>query len=299
MSRQRVPNKMLQDLVDVSALHTTGATTLYPSGGAGLELYSYPQGAPTSGNIQSYDRGASAWLDLVLNFRNLTLTPQVANSKLFVGSYNPPPFMYPLGSGSLSIESPNQYLMLHSKASTHLAGNAYWDGANWYKYDTSQASCLFIIGPTAFTFYTSAAGTGAIGWTSAAVLSQSTGLMTGDTWHTVTYQNGFTAWSGWNDCQYTRTPAGEVRFRGLLGSPASGWGHSIPAFTLPVGYRLAYEPGSGTPNYHHFMAMSDSSTNVGGITIATTGVFSPWIASGGASSGVHYWDIGNISYMAV
>lgn len=115
-------------------------------------------------------------------------------------------------------------------------------------------------------------------------------------WHTVTYQNGFSAQTGWGDCQYTRTPDGMVRFRGLLMSPASGWGHGIPAFTLPAGYRIAIEPGSPT-GYHHFLCLSDSALT-GGVTILSNGIFSPWMASGGATSGVHWWDLSALSYLA-
>jgi len=295
MSRQRVPNKMLQDLVDVSALHTTSA--LYPSAGAGLELYSYPPTTPTQGMIQSFDRTAAAWLDLAINAKNLSIVPQGSNSKLFIGNYSTPPFFYPLGSGSLSIESPAQYLMLHSKSGTHLGGNAYWDGTNWYRYDTASAAALVIVASSAIYFWTAPAGTGPISWAQNMNIAQATGLLTADTWHTVTYQNGFSAYSGWNDVQYMRTPAGEVRFRGLLGSPTTAWGHGTAAFTMPVGYRLAYEPGSSGVNYHHFPILTDSA--LGGVTIWLTGMISPWFSAGGVSSGAHWWDFSDISYMAV
>jgi len=298
MTRQRVLNNMLQDVVDVSGLHATGLNGQYPTSGAGMEMYYNPP--TTSAVIQAYDRGGSAWRDLVINVRNLSVgLSTLLTSKLYIGAPAPStPFLRLLtASGSLGIESPGEYLMLCSKNGIHVCGNAYWDGAGWYRYDTSVGSTLYIASAGGAQVYTAPAGTGTIPWQASASLTNTREFwMPATAWTTVTYQNGFTAQSGWGPVQYMRDSAGVVHFRGLLSSPASGWGHGTPAFTLPAGYRLGVEAGSPGP-YHHFASLSDG-MSLGGITIFGTGIFSPWLAAGSASTGSHWWDLSSIHYMS-
>lgn len=292
-----MPNKMLLDLVEVSSFHATGAAATSPGSGSGQELYVAPASLST---IQCYNRSTSSWLDMSIAAKNFYLVPQTSTGQILIGTNNPAPFIMPRGTGSLSIESPNQYLMLCSKGGTHSGGNLYWNASAWLSYDSSQPSTLLAVVTTYGAFYSApAASPGSLSvimrW------DQGTNLVTNDTWHTVTYQNGFSAWSGWNDVQYTRTPEGLVRFRGLLASPTTAWGYTTPAFTLPVGYRLTLEPGSGYPspngNYHFFSTMSDSSSGV--IAIYSTGLFCPYWSAAGAQSGAHWWDMSGINYMAV
>ena len=47
---------------------------------------------------------------------------------------------------------------------THQAGNAWWDGTNWQRFDTTQASCAWIANGGGIVYYTTASGTGAISW---------------------------------------------------------------------------------------------------------------------------------------
>jgi len=302
MSRQRVPNNMLLDLVETSSFRATGAAANFPASGSGEEFYVAPSQKST---IQCYNRSTATWLDLVANTRNVFINQANPSGVLQFGAASTPPVMRQSGSGSLTVESSNQYLMLHSKGTTHAGGNTYWDATNWRPYDAAQTAMMFSVNLGSINFYSAAAGN-PTPLVALQNIQSSTGLWTNDTWHTVAYQSGFSAQSGWNDVQYTRTPEGMVRFRGLLMSPASGWAYNVPAFTLPVGYRLTLEPGAGYPanqganGYHFFWTISDGAlaNPFGMIYIWADGRFCPNMASAGATAGVHWWDMSGIAYMA-
>lgn len=79
------------------------------------------------------------------------------DGKLLVGGASGP-FLRPQGAGSLAIEAPTQYLMLHSKSGTHVTGNLYWDGTNWMRYDTAAAASMVVTSSGGINMYTVAAG---------------------------------------------------------------------------------------------------------------------------------------------
>lgn len=62
-------------------------------------------------------------------------------------------------SGHLSLESQDGHSFLTAKLNAHLASNAYWDGTNWMRYDTSQAGGYFFMsGGSGLTLSTASAG---------------------------------------------------------------------------------------------------------------------------------------------
>jgi hypothetical protein len=80
----------------------------------------------------------------------------------------------PVNSGSsLSIEAPNQYLMLSSKSGSHLIGNAYYDGTNWQRFDVAQALALVVASPGGISFSTAPAGANPASPAQRALLDQS------------------------------------------------------------------------------------------------------------------------------
>jgi hypothetical protein len=55
--------------------------------------------------------------------------------------------------------------MVESAANAFLVSNAYWDGANWYRFDIAAPSCAFVAIGTGIRFNTAAAGVNPITWT--------------------------------------------------------------------------------------------------------------------------------------
>jgi len=63
----------------------------------------------------------------------------------------------PVGAGSYSLESPGQYGFVTSKATIHITCNAYWDGTNWMRYDTSANAAVAFVAQGSFNVNTSVA----------------------------------------------------------------------------------------------------------------------------------------------
>jgi hypothetical protein len=65
-------------------------------------------------------------------------------------------------ASSIVVGSPNQYVFLSSRAGSHLAGNAYWDGSNWQRYDATSPSAIWIASNSGITYMTAPAGSGTL-----------------------------------------------------------------------------------------------------------------------------------------
>jgi hypothetical protein len=65
---------------------------------------------------------------------------------------------------AISVEAPNGYAFVSSKSGSHLGGNAYWDGTNWLRYDTSAGACVWIASTSGIVYYTAAAAANPISW---------------------------------------------------------------------------------------------------------------------------------------
>jgi hypothetical protein len=92
----------------------------------------------------------------------------MATPLLTVGSDATPPIIRTTPSlpQSLSIESPAQYAFIGGRVLGGLNGNAYYDGANYQRYDTAQPASQVQVSGGALTVLTAPAGANPITWTS-------------------------------------------------------------------------------------------------------------------------------------
>jgi len=120
-----------------------------------------PNGATT--NLGLYNAGATQLVGALSIGNNAT----------------PPIIRTPAGSNqSLSLESPLQYAFLSSRTGSHIAGNAYWDGSNWQRYDVAQPSSYVVAGQSAIQLATAPAGANPITWTNRMSIDAASGLVT-------------------------------------------------------------------------------------------------------------------------
>ena len=61
-------------------------------------------------------------------------------------------------AANLSVESADGYVMISSKLGSNLAGNAYFDGTNWMRFDVAQPVSFAAASGGVYTVYTAAAG---------------------------------------------------------------------------------------------------------------------------------------------
>jgi hypothetical protein len=99
---------------------------------------------------------------------------------MIFGVASPTPFMRatPTATMSLDLQSPGQYLMLQSKSGTHVAGNLYWDGTNWMRFDTAAAGSIWIASGGTGSFLTAAAGANPAGLVSRLTIDNAGNLST-------------------------------------------------------------------------------------------------------------------------
>jgi hypothetical protein len=99
--------------------------------------------------------GASRPRDLYLS-HNATVPGTLAIGPAGVNA--PILHIAPGAANYLVIESPTSAILEGGKVGVNLTSNAYFDGTNWMRYDTSAASSLIVIGAGIMTFNTVAAG---------------------------------------------------------------------------------------------------------------------------------------------
>ena len=69
----------------------------------------------------------------------------------------------PVNSAStLSIEAPNQYVMVSSLSGSHLCGNAYWDGTSWNRFNVGSPASAWIASTSGITYMAVPAGSNPI-----------------------------------------------------------------------------------------------------------------------------------------
>jgi len=76
-------------------------------------------------------------------------------------------FLRAVPDGSVSLESSRKYAILGSKLTVQMASNAYWDGANWNRHDTTTAAMALVVDNASglLSLLTAAAGANPIAWT--------------------------------------------------------------------------------------------------------------------------------------
>jgi hypothetical protein len=120
-----------------------------------------------------------------VGIRNLGTS--ILEGQISIGANATPPIIraVPASPTTLSIESPGAYAFLSSKSGSFAAGNAYWDGTNWMRYDTSKAAAYVGSDGIGGTYINNApAGANPIAWTtrlsidSAGVLTLPAGSIT-------------------------------------------------------------------------------------------------------------------------
>jgi hypothetical protein len=105
-----------------------------------------------------------------VGLRNLGTS--ILEGQISIGANATPPIIraVPASPTTLSLESPQQYVMLSAKLGPYLSGNAYWDGTNWNRYDVAQPATYLAANPTAVQMASAPAGANPITWTSRFVL---------------------------------------------------------------------------------------------------------------------------------
>jgi hypothetical protein len=93
---------------------------------------------------------------------NITTSGTLSTSTLGVGAQGQVVRKPVNDANGISVEAPNGYAFISSKLGTHVGGNAWWDGANWQRYDTTVPSAVWIASANGATFMTSPAGTGTL-----------------------------------------------------------------------------------------------------------------------------------------
>lgn len=102
------------------------------------------------------------------------------------------------------------------------------------------------------------------------------GYPTLETWHAVSFQNGWSNFgSPYNNCQYRLNALGQVEMRGLMQGGTITTGTTV--FTLPAAYRPSgqklFKMQDGNPNQPNafLLVQTNGACTIGGITAGTAG----------------------------
>lgn len=144
---------------------------------------------------------------------NLTASGTITAQQFNVGSANEHLRNPPNAATHMLIESTDGYGFFGAKQGVHLGGNAWWDGTNWQRYDTTTPSAVFIASAGTFLFQTSAAGTGPLAQATK-ISIDNTGILTSTTYVRATgFATGASMGAGWpiaGDINATRGTTGYV-----------------------------------------------------------------------------------------